>query len=297
MVRADGKKLGGSTAQNWCLLRLLPILVGTCIKNLLEDQVWQLCLKLREIVEIVCAPKIHTNQIAYLKLLVEEYLESRAIVFSDEPLKPKHHFLLHYPDLIIKFGPLIRLWTLCFESKHTYFKQCAQKLQNFKNLSSTLAERHQLLQAYLHSGSLFSGILQVGQVNEFDDQMYNVAIQEAVRLSGFKKQNAAETVSVKYKGTAYRKGMAVLLNVNDRGYEFGKIVLLLVSQEKVYFVCEKSQSVPALDLGVHILQHETQTHYVCVSGDTLAGYYPQPLYKLFHLDVIVLHHSVCSGEA
>lgn len=66
--------------------------------------------------------------------------------------------------------------------------------------------------------------------------MYNVAIQEAVRLRGVKKQNTAETVSVTYKGTTYRKGMAVLLNVNDRCYEVGRIVLLLVSQERVYFV-------------------------------------------------------------
>lgn len=153
VVRADGEKLGGSAAQNWCLLHLLPILVGTRII---------LCLKLSEIVKIVCASKIHTNQVAYLKLPVEEYLKSRATVFSDKPLKPKHHFLLHYPDLIIQFGPLIRLRTLPFESKHTYFKQCARKLHNFKNLCSTLAERHQLLQANLHSGSLFPAILQVG---------------------------------------------------------------------------------------------------------------------------------------
>lgn len=56
--------------------------------------------------------------------------------------------------------------------------------------------------------------------------------------------------------------MAVLLNVNDRGHELGRIVVL-VSEEKVYFVCEKSQSVPALDLGVHILQHETDTLCLC----------------------------------
>lgn len=127
--------------------------------------------------------------------------------------------------------------------------------------------------------------------------MYNGAIQEAVRLSGIKKQNTVETVSATYKGTTYRKGMAVLLNVNDRGHELGRIVVLLVSEEKVYFVCEKSQSVPALDLGVHILQHDTQRHYVCISVDTLADYYPLPVYNFDdHLDVFVLHHSVFSGE-
>lgn len=42
-----------------------------------------------------------------------------------------------------------------FESKHKYFKQCIQKLQNFKNVCKTVAE-HQLLEAYLGTGCLFS---------------------------------------------------------------------------------------------------------------------------------------------
>ena len=183
-VRPKGQKLGGSAAQNWCLLRLLPILIGDRIKNPLEDQVWLLCLKLREIVELICAPKIHANQVAYLNILIREYLDSRVSLFPDKSAKPKHHYLLHYPDLILKFGPLIRLWTLRFESKHTYFKQCARKLRNFKSLGSTLAERHQLLQAYLHSGNIFAPVLQIDKANAFDSQIYNAAIQQAVTCRG-----------------------------------------------------------------------------------------------------------------
>uniref|UniRef100_A0A8C1S326 Uncharacterized protein n=1 Tax=Cyprinus carpio TaxID=7962 RepID=A0A8C1S326_CYPCA len=70
------------------------------------------------------------------------------------------------------FGPLIRLWTLRFESKHSYFKRCGRKLHNFKNLCSTLVERHPFLQAYLHAGSLFPPLLQTGETTEFDDQLY-----------------------------------------------------------------------------------------------------------------------------
>lgn len=163
---------------------------------------WQLCLKLREIVELVCAPKIHTNHVAYLNVLIREYVQMRVDIFPDSPIKPKHHFLLHYPDLILKFGPLIHLWTMRFESKHTYFKQCARKLHNFKNLSSTLAERHQLLQAYLHAGNVFPPVLQVGQANELNAHMYNFAIQEAVRLSNL-TGSIMDTAMVTYKGTTY----------------------------------------------------------------------------------------------
>ncbi len=36
-------------------------------------------------------------------------------LFSDALLKPKHHYLLHYPEL--KFRPLIRLWSLRFKGE------------------------------------------------------------------------------------------------------------------------------------------------------------------------------------
>lgn len=146
-VKKDRENLGGHTAQNWCFLRLLPLYIGDRIKNPVDNQVWQLCLKLREIVELICAPKISHDQIAYLKILIEEYIHFRSGMFPNCPLKAKHHYLLHYPDLILHFGPLIRLWTLRFESKHCYFNQCARRLHNLKNLCSSLAERHQLLQA------------------------------------------------------------------------------------------------------------------------------------------------------
>uniref|UniRef100_A0A669BL90 Uncharacterized protein n=1 Tax=Oreochromis niloticus TaxID=8128 RepID=A0A669BL90_ORENI len=68
--------------------------------------------------------------------------------FPDKALKAKHHYLLHYAELILHFGPLIRLCTLRFESKHSYFKACTSSvLHNFVNLCKT--ERHQLLQSYL----------------------------------------------------------------------------------------------------------------------------------------------------
>ena len=118
-------KLSGHAVQNWCLLRVLPLLIGNRIKNPCENGVWKLILLLREIVAYDCAPAITADQIAYLNVLIEEYIQSRVELFPDHPLKPKHHYLCHYPELILQFGPLIRLWTLRFESKYTFFKQCA----------------------------------------------------------------------------------------------------------------------------------------------------------------------------
>lgn len=294
-VKECGKKLSGSAAQNWCLLRLLPLLVGDRIKNPEDSQVWQLYLQLKEMVELICAPKIHHDQIAYLKIITEEYVHSRHTIFPNHPLKPKHHYLLHYSDLFLHFGPLIRLWTLRFESKHSYFKECARKLHNFVHLCKTLAERHQLLQAYLSSGPLFAPAVQaVGETSEYDEQLYNGLIQESVRTAGLMKETTSEVSAVVYKGTKYCKGLVVAMGHDECGHIFGKISVILISHKQVHFVLDILQSVILINLGLHCL-YNSEKRFICVQADSLFDYYPLPVYIASGLTVVSLHHSISSS--
>lgn len=88
-------------------------------------------LSLHEIIEIVTSPKIDASTIAYLAILIDNYLEDRQSNFPNEKMKPKHNYLKHYPRLILQFGPLIHLWILRFESKHGFFKRCIRSAKNF----------------------------------------------------------------------------------------------------------------------------------------------------------------------
>jgi hypothetical protein len=51
-----------------------------------------------------------------------------------------------------------------FEAKHHYFKKLVSTINNFKNIESSLARRHQALQAYLMqtNRSLFKLSLELG---------------------------------------------------------------------------------------------------------------------------------------
>lgn len=138
-VSEKGAKLGGQAAENGCLLRLLPIIIGEKIADT-EDPVWQLVVQLKEVVELICAPTISEPQIALLNVQIREYLEERKEMFPTHKLKPKHNFHTHYLALILEFGPLIRLWTMRFESKHSYFKRCARRTQFQKHMSDTCQE-------------------------------------------------------------------------------------------------------------------------------------------------------------
>lgn len=204
-VSFGATKLSGQAVQNWNFLRLLPVLIGDKVQNS-EDDVWQLMLQLKDVVDLVCAQKISLSQIAYLEITIQEYLDSRKCWFPHSLLKPKHHYLRHYTALILKFGPLIRLWTMRFESKHADFKRCARHLKNFKNICLTLSERHQMFQAYLSAGLGCNPLLQVKNSCTFVPDLYSEAIRHAVTDFAFSENDTCISTDIQYKGTSYKKG-------------------------------------------------------------------------------------------
>ncbi|XP_054724735.1 uncharacterized protein LOC129235069 [Uloborus diversus] len=292
-MNGKSEKLNGHAAQNWCLLRLLPVLIGYLIKDY-EDSVWDLCLQLRSLVEIICAPKIQKGQIAYLQTLIEEYLDLRSSLFPSVALRPKHHYLSHYTTLILQFGPLIRLWTLRFESKHSYFKRCARSCNNFKNICSSLATKHQLLQTYINAGNIFSHDIQINKGTKFHASMYHEKIQSSL-FNNFTSTNTLVSYNVSVRGIAYKKGNVLPLRENEWGIIFGKILLILVNDKTVYFVVKTSQFILMSHLGVYadeITSDISDSEIICVSIDELLDYYSLPVYKIKHLSCVCLHHAV-----
>ncbi len=169
-------------------------------------------------------------QVAYLDVLIQEYLELSKALFPETNLKPKHLYLRHYPALILKCGP--RLWTMRFESKHSYFKRCARNLRNFKNLCLTLSDRHQMLQAYLSAGLMDQAVLQVKGGCPFYSALYSKAIQDVVRQFGFTETNTKFTVEMMYKGTSYKKGHFLVTGNTDL-VEFGELMLIFIKNNTV----------------------------------------------------------------
>ena len=125
----------------WCLFRLLPLLIGDKVPS--DDPTWQLYLHLRAIVEYLTAKRLKRGHIEVLRDLIQDYMEERLQVLSDVPLKPKDHYMNHYADQFVMFGPLVHSWTVRFESKHQQFLQIWRPIRCSKNVCKTLATRHQ----------------------------------------------------------------------------------------------------------------------------------------------------------
>ena len=59
-ILSDSQAVSWRAVQVWCLLRFLPILLCGTVD--VTDDAWQLLILLREIVEIICAPKVSFAQ-------------------------------------------------------------------------------------------------------------------------------------------------------------------------------------------------------------------------------------------
>ena len=124
-----------NASEAWCLFRVLPFIIGNVFDS--ENLTWKLYCLLAEILQIVFAPKIQRSWLSGLKEMIEKFY-SGMLSLSPELVKPKFHYLLHYPSAIEKYGPLRHVWCMRFEAFHVRIKAIAKRSRNFRNLSYTV---------------------------------------------------------------------------------------------------------------------------------------------------------------
>lgn len=82
----------------WELFNMLPFIIGEKMPP--NDLHYACFLLLNEIALLVFSPVIAKQQIPFLQLQIEEYLQQFKLLYPHRPLTPKLHYLLHIPTLI-----------------------------------------------------------------------------------------------------------------------------------------------------------------------------------------------------
>lgn len=132
-----------SASEMLTLVRHLSLIIGHLVPE--DDEVWQLFLSLHDIIIICTSFYLDSNAHFILRETITDYLEQlNNLFFIKNPMKPKHHFLLHYPDVLLLCGPLSRISTMRFEAEHREGKRTSSVSINRVNLCKTIAIKHQL---------------------------------------------------------------------------------------------------------------------------------------------------------
>ena len=181
-----------------------------------------------------------TREATYmLEYMISDHLQLFKHLFPNETIKPKQHYLLHYPRCIRMVGPLVKFWAMCFEAKHNFFKRLSHIVCNFRNICKTMEYRHQYAQCYRFymNKDINESAVEVGTgrtaslVNDKDGAKISAA---------YGSIGMYEDVFIANWMT-YRPGVFLLLSVdsNDALPYFGELVSIAVSKGKTILILEE----------------------------------------------------------
>ena len=285
-------KIKQTACEMWNLIRLFPLLFGEHIPT--GNEVWNLCISFCQVVERLRAVTFTRGDLAILQFLIDNFLERYVSLFPDVNLKPKAHFLRHYPEMIGRFGPLIK--TLRFEAKHGYFKSLFNINKNRKNVFQSMAKRHQFMM-FLHYAQ--DNLLGHKKPHCFGSQEVPVeffkgpiqaVIRESTCLHG--ADLITKGYAVELNGQRYNKGEALLLGFDGDEYLFGIIECIIVHKAKVYSLVEKMETV---SYHFHFNAYEVigTTTYLVLDLEKFVDYYhPLGSYNINNMFLIQLRHHV-----
>ena len=274
-INLKSDKLIGHSVQNKNLLNNLSLIMFNHIVDE-NDVMWQNYLLLKCIVSYICSPCINIDQTYYLEYLVEKYTQA---VADCEYLnkRPKLHYLWHYGDLIRKFGPLQRSNTLRMEQNHQFFKRTIVRGGNYKNVTKSAAYKHQQLQAYILESPLF--------VDDNFDKAFklnpmlceNSLINKIKKLGiDINKSLAAEQCIIKC--IKYCEDDFIIVSHLTGIVYFGKLKLVLVFEEKYFFVCSIFE-------GLYVNSHDlykilSKNNIEVIPYDNISDPFPLQAYKI-----------------
>lgn len=96
---ARHKTIGGNAHENWCLLRLLPFMIGELIPE--DEPAWKVILDLKDITELVVAPVHCEESVAYLECKISACEVTHVSTIPVDVMKEDIalHLTQKHPDL------------------------------------------------------------------------------------------------------------------------------------------------------------------------------------------------------
>ena len=136
---------GQHAGQMWCLMRHIAVMLGDLHVVPEGNEYWELILMLLDCMDFIFAPVTSKEEAIFLRQLIQDHHEYFLQIFDERHLKPKHHFMTHYPTVIQALGPLKHFWVMRFEANHNFSKRlshiCTCSLQFSEHSKHTCLQK------------------------------------------------------------------------------------------------------------------------------------------------------------
>lgn len=215
------QKLKMSASECTFFTRYFSMIVGDHISE--GNKVYEFYIVLRQIVSILTAPILTESLLLMLQDLIEEHHKMHVTLFGD--LKPKHHFLLHYVRIIRQNGPVAKISTLRFESKHRVIKAIVNSMSSNKDIPLTVGSRIQLSLLETSSMEFEERYTTLGAEQEEDDTKIHFLFNNKKKCH----------IKISVNGFDYSEGTVIVYKISKSGPQFGKIEKLFAVDDQIHF--------------------------------------------------------------
>ena len=280
-----------TASEMWNFLRLLPFYIGNLIPA--NDERWINFITFLDIVDRLCAPSFSGPELIVLSHMIDEFFEVYLELYPDEDLKPKTHFIRHYPEMIRKFGPLIK--TLRFESKNGQMKSFANNNKNKKNLCQSLAKKHQMLMYLSYKETFLLEKRKSQAIGSLETTVECLVASDRELIENVcsvrEDSMLIEAKAIIEDGHRYSRNEAVILDFVDDEYVFGKILKVFIVDNVVYLMCNV---LVTECYNSHFHAYEVCDGYtnMLVEINKLFDYHPLGLYKLLDRFYVIMRYHV-----
>lgn len=211
-----------SASEMATFFRYFGVMLGNYVPR--GNKYWYIYILLSRIMDSVMNSRgLTVSEIKFMQLNIEELCNLYVSLF-DEKLKPKFHFLLHYEEAVMKFGPLRDLSSMRFEAKHRLGKLASKTTCNRINLPFTIAQRHQLM---------LNNILMQGKLPSHIESSPTCKAHENVELK--KIFNGSDSVKevewITVDSSMYKKGCVLIYDIVEDN------MLAFIEIDKCYIDC------------------------------------------------------------
>ena len=268
----------------WLLAILLPVLIASTIP--VSDPNWICFGTLLKILAICMCRKIDHRMIPILTELIKDHHEQFLVLYPGR-MVPKYHFLVHFPDIIFRFGPPRSYWCMRFEAKNRFFKDVIHG--NFKNIPYTLAFEHQLWLCHqLYSAKKKETFLYIGDEVKGDITVNfrTSALYTTLLMHLDMPLNTGLLLKCKYvrlSGIEYRRGAIVRLtdSSDTLPFYYASIADIYVYNSFKFFIC----------LPYNTEHYDTHYNASIVSPNCVMTPQLIPCDKLYFPGVVSFHYT------
>lgn len=193
--------------------------------------------------DIVTSFQISLELAQQLRFLISKHHQDYIRLFNDT-LKPKHHLMLHYFDVILQSGPPRHYWSFRFEAEHKKFKTYARNITSRKNVCVSLARKYQLIFANFLINPL-PATYNLKQCHRIQTQ-HNELINAFCNRNQLKSDNCQSYSKCSYRSKKYKKGYFISQYVDvltpENVFIFEILEFLsLPDCENIYLVCKRTK--------------------------------------------------------